>query len=38
MYANCVVPIFPYVVRNVIMGTALGLLSSIENIAEAVIP
>jgi hypothetical protein len=33
MYANCVVPIFPYVVRNVIMGTALGLLSSIENIA-----
>lgn len=38
MYANCVVPLFPYVVRNVIMGTALGLLSSIENIAEAVIP
>ena len=29
MYANCVVPLFPYVVRNVIMGTALGLLSSI---------
>jgi MFS family permease len=33
MYSNCVVPLFPLMVKSSIMGTAIGLLATFENIA-----
>jgi len=38
MYSNCVVPLFPLMVKSSIMGTAIGLLATFENIAESVVP
>lgn len=32
MYANCLVPLFPLMVKSSIMGTAIGLLATFENI------
>jgi|JI6StandDraft_1071083.scaffolds.fasta_scaffold00915_5 MFS family permease len=38
MYSNCVVPLFPLMVKSSIMGTAIGLLATFENIAESIVP
>jgi MFS family permease len=38
MYSNCLVPLFPLMVKGSIMGTAIGLLATFENIAETVVP
>lgn len=38
MYSNCLVPLFPLMVKSSIMGTAIGLLATFENIAETIVP